>query len=439
MHHGIEASVAQLIVSSGTFLVRAPYAPPKIQVKYGSAWVVEVKEGEVLLMSNSHVVEGALNVQALFQATDKEQFPGVVVANIPHKDVALVSVKIPSRLKLQPLQFIQNSLTVAPGDHVKVVGFPLGIPTMQINEGIVSGFCQSEQERLGPSSYIQFTATLAPGSSGSALLNNQMQVIGICAAAFIASGSINYAISSNNIRASLEQAKVQILCLPPRIGLSLNRNHAGALINHISPISIFRQTPYEDNLEERRRVALEQLEDKSSESELIMQGDYLRAITIQTISLELRFEFNPFCTTHLNGRTLVLADIEEMINYGSEVKVELTRNGEEMDVVGMFIEQAPIQWMMRTHFPTLEPQRKDYLILGGLVLVQNRIELPQIENLNPFQRHIQVAAVLGGGSFDNFGLKEGDRLLKVNSKLIFALEEIVEILKDARVCQLMFP
>ncbi len=62
------------------------------------------------------------------------------------------------------------------GSKVFTVGSPLGFEN-SISEGIISGVRQLEEKDL--QTFIQFTADIAPGSSGGAVLNEKGELIGI--------------------------------------------------------------------------------------------------------------------------------------------------------------------------------------------------------------------------------------------------------------------
>jgi len=133
--------------------------------------------GQFVIITNYHVVEGAINVTVTF--ADGDTYIANVTGKDPYADLATLSTAAPQN-EYQPLN-IASSSTLQVGDPVIAVGNPLGL-TGSMTSGIVSALGRSVQVSF--STYdmvdcIQTSAPINPGNSGGPLLNYQGDVVGI--------------------------------------------------------------------------------------------------------------------------------------------------------------------------------------------------------------------------------------------------------------------
>ena len=85
------------------------------------------------------------------------------------------------------------------GEKIVVIGNPLGL-SGSVSDGIVAAHRALDGERL-----IQITAPISPGSSGSPVLNNLGQVVGVATLNVAGGQSLNFAIPSGQIVSLWEQ------------------------------------------------------------------------------------------------------------------------------------------------------------------------------------------------------------------------------------------
>lgn len=152
------ASVLLLVVADASGLETA----------YGTAFVVS-NDGK--LVTNRHVARGG---RQLFAKTRNARCHRVlgVLADDPEHDLVLLQVD-ERDLPALPLG---GSDRVKPGDPVAIVGNPHGF------EGVFAqGEVVSAQEFLGERGWIQVSAAVDHGSSGSPVLNARGEVIGVIA------------------------------------------------------------------------------------------------------------------------------------------------------------------------------------------------------------------------------------------------------------------
>jgi S1-C subfamily serine protease len=142
----------------------------------GSGFVSNLT-GQFVVITNYHVVQGAVNVTVTF--TDGDTYVANVTGADPYADLAVLSAKAPED-EYKPLG-ITSSSTLKVGDPVFAVGNPLGL-TGSLTSGIVSALGRTVS--VSWSSYdiadcIQTTTPINPGNSGGPLLNYQGEVVGI--------------------------------------------------------------------------------------------------------------------------------------------------------------------------------------------------------------------------------------------------------------------
>jgi len=142
----------------------------------GSGFVSNMT-GQFVIITNYHVVQGAVNVTVTF--TDGDTYAANVTGTDPYADLATLSTEAPQN-EYEPLK-IMSSSTLQVGDPVIAVGTPLGL-TGSMTSGIVSSLGRSVT--VSWSSYaiadcIQMTAPINPGNSGGPLLNYKGEVVGI--------------------------------------------------------------------------------------------------------------------------------------------------------------------------------------------------------------------------------------------------------------------
>lgn len=150
----------------------------------GSGFVWDT-EGDIV--TNNHVVEGAINITVLF--SDGTSAEAQVVGTDAQSDLAVIKVD-PSEHELIPVT-TGDSQTVQVGDLVIAIGNPYGL-SGTMTQGIVSALSRSltVDDSDSPWSQVNYTipdiiqtdAAINPGNSGGVLVNVDGEVIGVTAA-----------------------------------------------------------------------------------------------------------------------------------------------------------------------------------------------------------------------------------------------------------------
>ncbi len=161
----------------------------------GSGFVIDAGDGYVI--TNNHVIDGADEIFVLFQ--DGEKIPAELVGTDPKTDIAVLQID-PDEKKLVEVKW-GNSDKSRVGDWVLAIGNPFGLGGT-VTAGIISA--RGRDIRSGPyDDYIQTDASINKGNSGGPLFNMDGEVVGINTAIFSQSGGsigIGFSIPSQLAR-----------------------------------------------------------------------------------------------------------------------------------------------------------------------------------------------------------------------------------------------
>jgi|GEM_PF-5184891 len=163
-----------------------------------------------LIATNLHVVKGASNIK--WKGLNKEltECKGVA-AYSEDSDLALLATGMVKSSAL----ILSNSTPVI-GEHIAVFGSPRGFDG-SLSDGIVSAIRKEQDGK----EHIQITAAISPGSSGSPVLNNDAQVVGIATLQFKDAQTLNFAVPSSQldllINTWIKDQKVKPFSCLPRI------------------------------------------------------------------------------------------------------------------------------------------------------------------------------------------------------------------------------
>lgn len=158
-----------------------------------------------LVVTNYHVVADARSVTAHGRAGLVVPVAALLLAD-EENDIAI--------LRLQEHALTPLALGKAPpavGQHVIVVGSPLGLAGT-LSEGIVSA---SRPEGLEPEEtnghrgapLLQITAPISPGSSGSPVMDEGGNVLGVAVSGYSGAQNLNFAVPAAVVRSLLTRAK----------------------------------------------------------------------------------------------------------------------------------------------------------------------------------------------------------------------------------------
>jgi len=162
------------------------------------------------LLTNFHVISGASSIMAKTPTGAAYFLKGIIAAS-ESDDVA----KLQFFATDVPYLTLGSSLNAVEGQRVLVIGNPEGLEGT-VSDGIISAF------RAGRK-MIQITAPISPGSSGSPVLDETGQVIGMATLVSKEGQNLNFAISAEAIKEAIQSgAKPSVAVASPTASESLS-------------------------------------------------------------------------------------------------------------------------------------------------------------------------------------------------------------------------
>ena len=175
----------------------------------GSGVIINKKNGEIDILTNYHVIEGATTLTCTL--ADNTNVEATVKGVDADRDLAVISLKTSDlsedTLKQIAIATIGDSDKLQVGEQVVAIGNALGYG-QSVTTGIVSATNRSvstSSDTDKSQSYIQTDAAINPGNSGGALLNMSGELIGINSAKLSDTNveGMGYAIAISDVKDSI--------------------------------------------------------------------------------------------------------------------------------------------------------------------------------------------------------------------------------------------
>ena len=164
----------------------------------GSGFVVRHQNGNTLLVTNSHVVDGADSVTLKW--VDGSQDVAAVVRNAggetPLTDLALLEVR---GLRGKVLNLKPTEPNV--GAEVVAIGAPKGLD-FSLTRGVMSSLRED-------GAFLQIDAPINPGNSGGPLIDRTGCVVGVVTFKLEESEGLNFAIAASRVEAFLANPDIE--------------------------------------------------------------------------------------------------------------------------------------------------------------------------------------------------------------------------------------
>ncbi|WP_422804031.1 S1C family serine protease [Streptococcus sp. FT1-55] len=196
----------------------------------GSGVIYKIDGDSAYLVTNTHVIEGAKQIEIML--SDGTKVVGELVGEDTYSDIAVV--KISSKNVSTVAEFADSDkLTV--GETAIAIGSPLGTEyANSVTQGIVSSLSRtvtltnSNGETISTNA-IQTDAAINPGNSGGALINVEGQVIGINSSKISSTSSqsgesvegMGFAIPANDVVKIINQLEQNGEVVRPALGIRM--------------------------------------------------------------------------------------------------------------------------------------------------------------------------------------------------------------------------
>ncbi len=366
---------------------------PRTMTSMGSGFVVD---GTGIIVTNSHVVEGAESIEVRFQ--DSSILKAELVGRDPKTDLAVLRVKPP-----QPLPGVTfgDSDTLRIGEWVMAIGNPFGLGG-SVSLGIVSA--RNRDISAGPyDDYIQTDAAINKGNSGGPLFNLKGDVIGINTAIFSPSGGsvgIGFAVPANTAKGVVAQLLefgetrrgwlgVKIQSVTPDIAESMGLDRPrGALIADVTKTG-------------------------PAEKAGIEAGDVI-------------IEFNGRPVTAMRDLPRIVAETE----IGKQVTVKLLRQGKEMTVTTEVGRLEDGEKVVAQQDGSNEPAPAVATVLGMTVTSMTE-ELKTKYSVDAEVKGAVVTEVAKEGPAADKRLEPGDVITEAGEKPVVGAGDIAERVDEA--------
>lgn len=184
----------------------------------GSGFLVDLSTIGLVIVTNGHVIRDASTIVVSSALDPTTEIPCSLLRVSFELDLAFLQPNEshpawrptdfrPFKLCGQQTTFVQKIDEIEAGhcgvsrlEPVYAIGYPLGVPRVQITQGTISGY-----QRISDEPVIQITAPINPGSSGGCLVNEDGEVLGITSSGIPSAQVTGFAIPVQTIFA-LEEA-----------------------------------------------------------------------------------------------------------------------------------------------------------------------------------------------------------------------------------------
>lgn len=148
-----------------------------------------------LVATNFHVIDGAMVIKAQNYQGFRLSVEGILAVD-EARDLAIIKFAA----KDLPVLPLSSKSLPEKGEEILAIGNPFGLDT-SVTRGIVSALRNEDDAQV-----IQFDAAVSPGSSGSPLLNNSGEVLGVVTSVIASRQGHNFAIASSHLAELLDAA-----------------------------------------------------------------------------------------------------------------------------------------------------------------------------------------------------------------------------------------
>lgn len=184
------------------------------------------------IVTNHHVIDEAQSIDVETQNGNK--YKAKVVGYYEGADLAVLKINPINGEKFKPVKF-GNSDTLSIGDHVIIIGGPLGYK-WSASAGIISGKSRDVNYNQGDNEgkhawgtvgeFIQVDAAINGGNSGGPAFNMNGEMVGVSTCGYVGLQGMNFIIAANSVKEVLPQL---------RQGKTIARGFWGVKVSELEP------------------------------------------------------------------------------------------------------------------------------------------------------------------------------------------------------------
>ncbi|MCK6551213.1 DegQ family serine endoprotease [Myxococcota bacterium] len=339
------------------------------------------------IVTNNHVVEDADDILVTF--ADKRELTAKLIGTDKPSDIALIKVDA----KGLPHLSFGNSSTLRLGEIVLAVGNPFGVG-QTVTMGIVSAKGRAKMGIVDYEDFIQTDASINPGNSGGALVNLKGELVGINTAILSKSGGaqgIGFAVPSSMVEPILGQIREHG---------RVRRGWMGVAIQDITP-----ELSRSMKLGESKGVLISD----------VMDGGPAARAKIESGDVVTKIDDKP-TTSAAELRNAVA-----LMKPGSDVKVQLLREGKKVDVTVKLAEKED------ERIADARPSEGDEQLFSGMAVQDLDRELRARARVPERVRGVIVTSVEPGSAAEESGVQEGDVVVAINRREVRAVGDVAKL------------
>lgn len=368
------------------------------------------------IMTNNHVIEGAIDKKVVVVLNDNRTFNGTIVGRDRSTDLAVLKIDA----KNLPAVPFGDSDELQVGDWVLAVGNPFRLRST-VTAGIVSALSRDVNiidDRLRIENFIQTDAAINRGNSGGALVNVHGELIGINTAIATESGTYEgygFAIPANMAlkigRDLIEFGEVKRAFLGVQIANVSNKRARELNLPSISGVEI-----------------VELVSNGAADLAGINSGDVVIAVNDNEVKtyneLQARIaEFRPGDRIKLSVWQNGVLNNLDLVLQGDYVNEELTIN-DTLENIEQELNQEPTDVVIE--------DLNSKIVKEGFHFGATLTAVPKPDN--PFIFDLFFTTINSEGEAFKRGISTGDKLISVNNKRVETLKQFKEQLnKEASI------
>lgn len=359
----------------------------------GSGFVIN---SQGLVVTNYHVVEKAQKISVTFR-DDKKSYDAKLVGGDKKTDLALLQVEGRKNFKAA---ILGDSDNLQPGDWVIAIGNPF-----RLGHTATVGIVSAKSRRVGGGPYddfIQTDASINPGNSGGPLFNARGEVVGVSTAIFSpgALGSTGFNIGIGFATPiNLVKRVISELHEKGRV----TRGWLGVLIQPVSA-DVAEALQLESP---RGALVADVMNESPAAKGGIQRGDVI-------------VQFDGKDVTENDDLPLMVAET----GVGKRVKVDIIRAGKRSTLEVRIAE-------LKDEEPVVAEQKKDEESKLGLSVQDITPDIARTLGLESSEGVI-VSNVVSDGAASKSGIRRGDIILEVDSKVVKTAQDFRKVTRDIK-------